>query len=84
MVQMRGRSSVDHQAEEFRPAVMAARIHHLLALVDQGEVKIGDHYPFTRPDRIAHQGSIGCDDRGEATAGDRADRAAGIPHDWAC
>src|SRR5262245_52099809 len=81
MVQVRGRSSVDQQAEQLRPAVVAAGIHQLLSLVDQGEVEIGDHDPFTRTDRTTQQGSIGRDDRGEATTRYWADRAASILHD---
>lgn len=37
-VNVRGGGAVDQETEEFRPAVVAARVHHLLALVDQGEI----------------------------------------------
>ena len=80
-VNVRGGGAVDQETEQFRPAVVAARVHQLLALVDQREVEVGDDHAFARADGLAQQGSIGCHDRGEATAGDRADAAAGVLHD---
>ena len=41
------RRAINQQAEEFRATIVAARIHFSLALIDQGEIKIGDHYAFT-------------------------------------
>ena len=59
IVQVSSRSSVDQQTEQLRPAVVAARVHQLLALVDQREVEIGDHHSFTRADRLAQQDPSG-------------------------
>ena len=47
-VNVRGRSAVDQKTQQFRAAVMAARIHQLLALVDAGEVEIGNDDAFAR------------------------------------
>ena len=47
-VNVRGGGAVDQETEQFRPAVVAARVHHLLALVDQREVEVGDDHAFTR------------------------------------
>src|SRR5258706_12709379 len=68
-VNVRGGGAVDQETEQFRPAVGAAGVHHLLAFVDQREVEVGDEGAFPRPDGLPQQGSIGCHDRGEATAG---------------
>jgi hypothetical protein len=46
LVDMGNRCAIDQQAEQFRPTVVAARVHEALALVDQAEVKIGNHRPF--------------------------------------
>jgi hypothetical protein len=40
------RSTVDQETEQFRAAVVTARVHQLLALVDQREVEIGDSHAF--------------------------------------
>ena len=47
--------AIDQQAEQFRAAVVAARIHLPLALIDQSEIEIGDHHAFTGTQRLAHQ-----------------------------
>jgi hypothetical protein len=78
---MGGRRAIDQQAEQFRPAVVAKRIHHPFALVDQREIEIGDDDAFAGPQRIAHQFALRRDDRGKAAAGDRTDRATGVLHD---
>ena len=80
-VNVRGRSPVDQETQQFGPAVVAARVHHLLALVDQREVEVGDDDAFARADRFADQGSIGCHDRGKATTRDGANAAAGVADD---
>ena len=80
-VEMGRRRAVDGQAEQFRPAVVAARVHQLLAPVDQREIEIGDHLAFAGTYRFADQFTFGRDDRGEAAAGDRPDAASGILHD---
>ena len=67
-VNVRGGSAVNQQAEQFRPAVMASRIHDLLSLIDQGEIEDGDDYAFPRANGLAEQTSVRRNDRGEATA----------------
>ncbi len=54
-VNMRGRSAVDQQTQQLRPAVMAARVHHLFAFVDQREVEVGNDHAFTRTNGLAQQ-----------------------------
>ena len=78
---VRGGGAVDQEAEQFGPAVVAARVHQLLALIDQREVEVGNDDAFARAEGLAQQGSIGRHDRGEATAGDRADAAASVLRD---
>ena len=70
-----GRRAIDQQAEQLRPAVMAARVHQLLSLVDQREVEVGDHHAFAGANGLSEQASVGCRDRREATTGDRTDAA---------
>lgn len=36
------------RTEQFRPAVMTSGIHHLLTLVDQGEVEVSNDHAFSR------------------------------------
>jgi len=67
-VNVRAGGAVDQETQQLRPAVVTARVHQLLALVDQREVEVGDHDAFARANRLAQQGGIGCDDRGEAAA----------------
>src|SRR5262249_35360399 len=69
-VDMRGAGAVDQETEQFGPAVVAARVHQLLALVDQREVEVGDDDAFARMERLAQQRSVRGHDRGEAAAGD--------------
>src|SRR3954471_8457605 len=64
-----GGRAVDQQAEQLRAAVVAARIHLPLPLVDQSEIEIGDHHAFAGTQRLTHQYAFGGDDRGEAAAG---------------
>ena len=52
------------EAEQFGPAVMAARVHQLLALIDQREVQLGDGDAFARAGDSPAIPS-GCDDCGE-------------------
>src|SRR5215472_7051633 len=75
---MRSGGAVDQETEQLRSTVVAARVHQLLALVDQREVEISNYSSFARADRLDQQASIGCRDRGEATTGDRADVAASV------
>ena len=77
-VNVRGGSAVNQQAEQFRPAVMASGIHDLLSLIDQGEIEVGDDYAFPRANGLAEQTSVRRNDRGEATAGERADVATSV------
>ena len=42
-------------AEQFRPTLMAARVHEALALVDQIEVKSCDHCAFAGTYGFTHQ-----------------------------
>ena len=60
---MRGAGAVDPEAEQFGPAVVPARVHQLLALVDKGEVEVGDDHAFARAERFADQGAIRRNDR---------------------
>src|SRR5215510_3541896 len=41
VVNVRSGRAVDQETEEFRPAVVSARVHQLLALIDLREVKVG-------------------------------------------
>ena len=75
---VRGRSAVDQETEQFRPAVVTSRVHHMLTPVDQREIEVDDDFTFARANGFTQQAPIGCDDRGEATARDRADIAAGV------
>src|SRR5215469_4504976 len=77
-VNMRSGGAVDQETEQLRSTVVAARVHQLLALVDQREVEISNYSSFARADWLDQQASIGCRDRGEATAGDCADVAASV------
>ena len=80
-MEMGGRRTVDGQTKQFRPAVMATRVHQLLAPVDQCEVEIGHHHAFAGTYRCADQFTFGRDDCGEAAARDRSNAASGIFHD---
>jgi hypothetical protein len=70
---MISRSAIDQQAEHIGSAVMTARVHHALALVDLPEVEIGDDLTLALAQRLAaHVLAFGRDDRCEAAARDRA------------
>ena len=43
LMDMGNRCAIDQQAQQFRATVVAARVHQALALVDQGEIKVGNH-----------------------------------------
>ena len=73
--------AIDQETQEFWPAVVAARVHERLALVDEREVEVRDDHAFARAERLADQGAIGCHDRSKATARDWANAAAGILDD---
>src|SRR5438445_13331978 len=75
------RRTVDQEAEQFRAAVVTARVHQALALVDDPEIEIGDDLAFARSQRCADEFTLWRDDCGEATTGDRLDSAAGVLHD---
>src|SRR5215471_17292008 len=81
VVNVRSGRAVDQETEQFRPAVVSARVHQLLALIDLREVKVGDDNSFARADRLSQQAPIVCRNRSEATARDRADAAASVLHD---
>ncbi len=76
-----GRCAVDQQAKQFRPTIMAAQVHQLLALVDQREIEVSDDQALVAADRVHEQASIGGRDRGEVTAGDRINTAASVLDD---
>jgi hypothetical protein len=78
---MARRCAVDQQAQQFRAAVVTARIHHAFSLVDQAHVEVDDHLAFAFSQRALHH-TIRADDCGEATTGNRADGATGIGHEW--
>src|SRR5262249_55208067 len=80
-VNVRGGAAIDQETQQLRPAIVAARVHQLLTLVDQREVEIGDNDSFARANRLVEQGAIGCHDRGEAAARDRADGAVRVLDD---
>src|SRR5262245_3708628 len=63
IVDVRSRRPVDLQAEQLRAAVMPGRIHLRLAVVDQGEVEVGDHVTFARAQGFGQQFTMGRDDR---------------------
>src|SRR4051812_46209120 len=71
IVDVCGRRAVDQQAQQFRTAVMPTGVHLRLSAVDQREVENGDHLALTRPDRLAQELALRCDDRSEAATGDR-------------
>src|SRR6516165_7844626 len=73
VVNVRGGCTVDQQAEQFRPTVVTSRVHDMLPLVDQREIEVDDDFTFARANRLTQYAPIGCDNRGEATAGDRTD-----------
>src|SRR5687767_10808392 len=62
---VRGGATVDQQTEQFGPAVVAARVHQLLALDDQREVEVGDDDAFARAEGLTEKASIGRHDRGK-------------------
>src|SRR5687767_11374945 len=70
----RGRP-IDQEAEQFRTAVMTARVHEPLAGVDLGEVQIRDHVAFTSRERSADEPAIRPSNRREAATGYRPDGA---------
>src|SRR5688572_10622653 len=72
---------VDRQTEQLGSTVVAARVHQLLALVDAGEVEIGDDDSFPGPQGFADQSPVRGHDRGETTAGYRANGPSGVLHD---
>src|SRR5690348_3364187 len=45
-----GSRAIDQEAQQFGAAVMAARVHQLLALVDACEVEVGRDYAFAGAD----------------------------------
>lgn len=47
LMDMGNRRSINHQAEQFRATIVAARIHLPLTLIDQMEIKIRNHHAFT-------------------------------------
>jgi hypothetical protein len=75
------RRAVDQQAQQFRPAVVAARVHQVLAPVDPREVEISDHDAFAGAHRLADERPVGRDDRGEAPARQGTGVAAGVSGD---
>ena len=87
LVDVRRRGAIDQQAEQLGPAVVAAGVHELLALVDQGEIERRDDDAFARADRFAEERPVGGDDGGEAATGDGTDRQAflwdeGVDRPW--
>jgi hypothetical protein len=46
IVNVRGGSTVDQQAKQFRPAVVTSRVHHMLPFVDQREIKVNGDFTF--------------------------------------
>ena len=57
---------------------MSARIHETFAHFDQRKIQVGDHFAFAAAQRLADDAALGIDDGGEAAAGDRTDRTAGV------
>ena len=55
LVDMGDRRAIDRQVEQFRPTVVAARVHEALALVDQAEIEVGDQRPFAGAYGVTHQ-----------------------------
>src|SRR5262249_52132696 len=73
--------AVDEQAEQFRPAVLAARVHQQLSSIDQAEVEISNQFCFARTDRLTNQRSVGCRDCGETAASYRTKIAPCVLND---
>ncbi len=60
-VNVRGGGAVDQETEQFRPAVVAAQVHQLLALVNQGEVEVAINHAFSgqaRPSKVPSSATI--------------------------
>ena len=55
LMQVGGRRAIDQEAEQFRATIVAAQIHHPLALIDLAEIEIGNHLAFTRTQRLAQK-----------------------------
>ena len=55
LMQVGRRRTIDQEAEQFPATIVAARIHHPLALVDLAEIEIGNHLAFTRTQRLAQK-----------------------------
>ena len=53
------RRAIDQQAAQLGPAVVAARVHQALALVNPREVRISDYFAFFRSQRLTHQCAVG-------------------------
>jgi len=60
LVNGRREGAVDQETKQLRPAVVAARVHHQLASVDQREIEVGDDHALTRPEGFAQQRTVGC------------------------
>lgn len=63
---------VDGERKQFGTRVVADTVHHAFAFNDQRHVNVGDQNPFTVPQRRYKVDAFWRDDRGVATAGDRA------------
>jgi hypothetical protein len=59
LVEVSSRCAINNQAEQFRTAVMAARIHQLFAPIDQGEIDVGNYNAFAGTDGLANQLTFG-------------------------
>jgi len=53
LMQVGRRRAIDQEAERFLATIVAARIHHPLALVDLAGIEIGNHLAFTGTQRLA-------------------------------
>ena len=52
LMHMGNRCAINQQAEQFGATIVAARIHHPFTLVNQKEIKIGNHHAFTGAQRV--------------------------------
>src|SRR4051794_30900349 len=62
LVNVGGRSAVKHEAKQFWSAIVATRVHHLFAPVNQREVQISNHHALSRAQRLSYQLAVRRDD----------------------
>ena len=54
LVDVSNRCAVNQQAEQLRPTVVTAAIHEPFALVDHGEIEVGDNFTLAEAQGFSH------------------------------